>query len=590
MELLTACRFRWVTLQMQNLCDPRRMKIENDVFMELGRLPKSLADLYAVIIKQIHDSGPSSKDIGDKAIKWVLIARRPLRTDELIAAVSVKDNGNCTQVSKRDVLNMSCNLLVEDTALDVFRFAHLSVREYLETREDFIADETHVIVARRCLDIYLRPEAISGSPRSSTLIQDRELGAYACYYWPVHCAALSSRKRWDCLRSRLESFLFGGTTPSSAFGLWRLQIPSLLVRNDGTLWMRNAANPDLDPDLSDQLYTSRFGPVNVVCLFGLVEMVRLFNGFHLSAVNELQRIVDISSYSNMNGLHMAIYNGHLGTVEALLDKGVDITKSMLTGESPLHIAARRGHVDIIRLLIEKGADPNLTSLIRTHTQLDILNPASSLSPTIKPRTALGFRTGPGGLGTAMDEDAEAPLHYAAFTGRKACVMELLRMGADVDVRTSQGATPLHKALEGGHQNIIETLVEAGADVNVPLQYGRTPLHFAAAMGQELAALHLLRSGADTRMRDLFGNTAHDVALRYSHSLIADALDPSQSSNDSPLPYSTPWLLRRSTEESQNYAEEAGIFLSQPSLDSNAAQNPVVPNLVVSEWNSLVSDT
>lgn len=50
-------RFRWVSLQLQNLCDARRMQIEADVRQELGQLPKTLADLYAVIYDQILHSG-----------------------------------------------------------------------------------------------------------------------------------------------------------------------------------------------------------------------------------------------------------------------------------------------------------------------------------------------------------------------------------------------------------------------------------------------------------------------------------------------------------------------------------------------------
>jgi ankyrin repeat protein len=72
-------------------------------------------------------------------------------------------------------------------------------------------------------------------------------------------------------------------------------------------------------------------------------------------------------------------------------------------------------------------------------------------------------------------------------------------------------------------------------VNVPLLYGCTLLPFAAAMGQKHAALYLLRSGASTGIRDMFGSTAYDVAVRYNHNSIAEALKPYEGTDDSASP-------------------------------------------------------
>ena len=160
--------------------------------------------------------------------------------------------------------------------------------------------------------------------------------------------------------------------------------------------------------------------------------------------------------------------------------------------------------------------------------------------------ALGFRDAGSGRGTTLDEDAESPMHYVAFTGRKEYIKELLKFGGDVNVKNSLGSMPLHKALEGGHQEVVETLIEAGADVNVPLLYGRTPLHFAAAMSQKNAA----QSGASTGIRDMFGSTAYDVAVRYNHSSTAEALKPYEGTDDSASPVRGRWLLRRETEETE----------------------------------------
>jgi ankyrin repeat protein len=187
-----------------------------------------------------------------------------------------------------------------------------------------------------------------------------------------------------------------------------------------------------------------------------------------------------STHVGMNGLHMAIYHGHRAVIDALSDKGVDLAKATLRGETPLHIAARCGHVDLIRLLIEKGANPNAISFAQVDRMEQIV--PMKTDRCYVHSSALGFRDARSGRGIALDEDAESPTHYVVLTGRKKCIKELLGLGrGNVNV-SLLGTTPLHKALEGGHQEVIETLIEAGADVNIPLLYGRTPLHFCRCDG------------------------------------------------------------------------------------------------------------
>src|ERR1700722_15694134 len=123
-----------------------------------------------------------------------------------------------------------------------------------------------------------------------------------------------------------------------------------------------------------------------------------------------------STHVGMNGLHMAIYHGHRAVIDALSDKGVDLAKATLRGETPLHIAARCGHVDLIRLLIEKGANPNAISFAQVDRMEQIV-PMKTDRCYVHP-SALGFRDARSGRGIALDEDAESPTHYVVFTGRK----------------------------------------------------------------------------------------------------------------------------------------------------------------------------
>src|SRR5947209_19882078 len=137
------------------------MKHEDDVNIELGRLPKTLRESYGVIYQQIQDAALTSRQIAERVMKWLLCSQRPLKSREFIAAVSVDSEGRYTSLSITNLLHMCCNMVVLDEELDVFRFAHLSVREYLEGREDYTKIEIHILALERCIDTYiteLQPE------------------------------------------------------------------------------------------------------------------------------------------------------------------------------------------------------------------------------------------------------------------------------------------------------------------------------------------------------------------------------------------------------------------------------------------------
>ena len=59
--------------------------------------------------------------------------------------------GRSRQVSRDQILDICCNLVVFDTTLDTFRFVHLSVREFLEKRQEYNSTITNSLAAEACL-------------------------------------------------------------------------------------------------------------------------------------------------------------------------------------------------------------------------------------------------------------------------------------------------------------------------------------------------------------------------------------------------------------------------------------------------------
>jgi hypothetical protein len=123
-----------------------------------------------------------------------------------------------------------CNLIVVDNKLDVFRFAHLSVREYLESRADFAQPLVHVIAAERCLQVCLRNLQVKSTKINS-------LNRYATLYWAIHCQKCGMEQRsGGKLRELCYHFLerdgagspFANWTSAARSALWPLSYPDPL--------------------------------------------------------------------------------------------------------------------------------------------------------------------------------------------------------------------------------------------------------------------------------------------------------------------------------------------------------------------------
>jgi ankyrin repeat protein len=123
-------------------------------------------------------------------------------------------------------------------------------------------------------------------------------------------------------------------------------------------------------------------------------------------------------------LGLAVFFGHLETVEALLAAGAEI--NVATRESmkvtPLHSAAAARQLAIARVLIAHGAKVN----------------------------------------ASQAESGFTPLHEAALSGDVEFARLLLEHGAEINAKMKDGKTPLAFALERGQSEMAAFLRERGA--------------------------------------------------------------------------------------------------------------------------------
>uniref|UniRef100_A0A8B9RZ03 BARD1 Zinc finger RING-type domain-containing protein n=1 Tax=Accipiter nisus TaxID=211598 RepID=A0A8B9RZ03_9AVES len=139
------------------------------------------------------------------------------------------------------------------------------------------------------------------------------------------------------------------------------------------------------------------------------------------------------------------------------------------------------------------------------TPVQISSSVSKLTDTVmKTRSSTCDRIGiphspsvlksPGGNTIARrNYKGETLLHVASIKGDLAAVQQLLKNGADPNVKDNAGWTPLHEACNHGHKEVVELLLQYKALVNTTGYQNDSPLHDAAKNGHvsivELLLLH-----------------------------------------------------------------------------------------------------
>ncbi|MCJ1382729.1 hypothetical protein MMC17_005842, partial [Xylographa soralifera] len=329
--------FRWVSLQIQNLCDAQRIKDEEELVEELGHLPETLRESYDIIYKRIQASGGKSQVIAKKAFKWLLCAQRPLESLEFIAAVDL--HGQHSKKSNDILLDMCCNLVVLDVELDIFRFAHLSVREYIEDLDEYTNIEIHKLAAERCIDTY-----ICKTFKPSTTEQNNVLIPYATLYWPVHCQYIKCHLT-DKLKGKIRQFALqdGGVSP--LFLNWISATRKLHKQLNWEDPLRRKLQT---------VFSSPYTPLFLACCFGLFSSVDDLTT--LKNVNWNQRNED-----GKTGLQVAAEEGHIEVVKKLLTAEADVNAAAAAtdnGRTALQAAAEGGHIEVVEKLLAAKANVN----------------------------------------------------------------------------------------------------------------------------------------------------------------------------------------------------------------------------------------
>lgn len=543
--------FWYASLQLSLLCDPEQTLDEETVREMLAVLPSSLEGLYARMIDDI-DGGVSIRHrvTAQNIMKWLLYARAPLSSSASLEAISSEFGGKEFRPWAEFVTDACKTLVTIDEENDVFQFAHLSVREYLEKRTEYSAAECHLTLAERCLRTV---DASFGSAIMNQKVSDAkaQFAQYASLYWPVHYQNIDldiMDERKEKIRENLKDLLIQGQDTTPAFKQWLSQVNDFASHLDLGLKENKSLLLKLR-SLQAFPETSLF----TACVFGFSDVIEQFG-------RNRQFNFDLCNVQKQTALCLAVENNQMGTVRALLEEhrtdvnklndlavatfaeleedlqsnGMDVLSEVKVYASALQAAAVRGSVPMATYLLHRGANIGLVAgFYGSSLQAAALNGHESLVSLFldqhkaEPNSQGGFHgnalqaaatcgnvhivallISQGALISTPGGHYGSALMAATCSANIAAVKVLLNAGANVDVQSQTYGTPMQRAADMDNEDLVQLFIKKGADINAHnTQTSRqssgssnSTLAAAAWGGHKKIVSILLKNGARTDLR------------------------------------------------------------------------------------------
>lgn len=465
----------------------------------------TLKNSYDVIFMRLEKSGPRSWSVADGVMRWLLCAQCPLKSSDFINAVSAGPEGKHSVLSAAQLLHMCCNMVVLDAEMDVFRFAHLSVREYLECREEYVDFSNHAHAMERCLNTFINIKD-----------QNEPFNWYSTLYWPIHCQHLEGNSLPEVLKAKLQKNF---APEALSLVIWGDSLDRIYQSMSWTDSLKDMLRESLSSPPSVLFLASYLGLSSILNLLGTSPSVdwnkkntNRRTALHIGALRGNTAVVklllcqkvdlEIIDRDQRTALSLAVINGREQIVKLLLEKGASLDSRDWNGRTALHLIALMEDTTersaILKLLLQKR--PNLTakdSHEKTALQLAVENDDQAIVTAlmIAEADADGKRTS---LKSLLDRFSDTPstLQKLPFD-----------IEADFSIRGSDGWIALYSGIHQGHDFVVNMLLENGADANFRRDpFERTVLHVAIEQNRSVMVESLLGNNADNNARDTKGRT------------------------------------------------------------------------------------
>jgi len=244
-------------------------------------------------------------------------------------------------------------------------------------------------------------------------------------------------------------------------------------------------------------------------------------------------------------LHVASRKGDLANLKRLIAAAAGVNAVNNRQETPLYLAVQADSLRSVSLLLKSGADPSIETALGS-TPLE----AAITSDRIKiARVLLGAKTSYAGIHRVLlqaihsgmqdlsyelikrdselgllDENKRSALWHAADRGLKRTAENLIASGKiDLNQLDINGHGALAQAIKNGHDEVARLLVKWGADLHVRTTEGNTLLMLAVLARDPANVALLLQRKVEVNAQDKVGDTALMMAAASGNTSIIEML-------------------------------------------------------------------
>ena len=325
----------------------------NLVERRLGKLPQDLWKIYhETYTERFNEYQEEELAIAQSALRWLVCSQVPLNTETFLTLASLSAHQRpIVSISRDDLLDLCFNFVVHDARLNIFRFSHLSVREYLESTEYYQLESCHAFAAEYCLriltsDLHINQTRLKDDEDcvEDSLGVNSGVDTYVCVYWPHHLKKSRVQRHLEPLKTLFCAFTMEQQTTSSHFSWW----------NERTSLLANDIHESRQYSPESLIISFPSDPLFMACVWGFEELLHW-------RINTDTRSLDVQNLRGMTALHIACRRGNLEAARSLVEKGVDLGATV-KGRTALDLAILHGYTDLVQLLMDSVARSKLVEV------------------------------------------------------------------------------------------------------------------------------------------------------------------------------------------------------------------------------------
>jgi hypothetical protein len=258
--------------------------------------------------------------------------------------------------------------VVYDSAQNFFRFAHLSVREYLEKEHQCGVSTANAVALHRCLDVTFGLVNHRLSTPAS-LAHNRALTQYAIAYWVQHRRFTLSTSFGSDLRGKLNAFWSRSCRDDPSFTKWILNThnfrQSLMRRRDIQLLFAEGGLDIHSYDKGLPLAATTNGRLLQIIFRQSHESPEKSSMLQLAITlgdfPAVSWLIESGAHTNRQVVRLAIKSNSVEITKLLLKNGLELDTTQHTfGETDLAAAVTTCNLALVELVLKFGATEGLT--------------------------------------------------------------------------------------------------------------------------------------------------------------------------------------------------------------------------------------